>query len=116
MFLLVFNSVSNFIVILFNNFPVFFVGFNVKVECESLVKIYEEGEFMIGLRLTPRERPREKHMLESEQSHVRLDFTSHFMTQVKLRVTHETHCLNFLSVLFLIPLSTQYKPTLPTKL
>ena len=116
MFYVGFNIVSNFIVILFNNFPVFFVGFNVNVECESLVKIYEEGEFMIGLRLTPRERPHEKHMLESEQSYARPDFASHFVTQAKLRVTYETHCLNFLSVLFLIPLPTLYKPTLPTKL
>ena len=55
-------------------------------------------------------------MLKSEQSHVRLDFMSHFATQAKLRVTHETHYLNFLSVLFLIPLPTLYKPTLSTKL
>jgi len=87
MFYVGFNTVSNLIVILFNHFTVFFVGFNVKVECESLVKIYEEGEFMIGLRLTPRERPHEKHMLESEQSHARLDFASHFVTQAKSRVT-----------------------------
>ena len=83
------------------------------VECESLVKIYEEGEFMTGLRLTTRERSHEKHMLESEQSHVRLDFVSHFATQAKSRVTCETHCLNFLSVLFLIPLPTLYKPHYP---
>ena len=61
---------SNLIVFLFNYFPVFFVGFNVSVKCESLVKIYEESDFMTGSRLarewTTDERPHDKHMLESE--------------------------------------------------
>ena len=33
-----FNYVSNLIVFLFNRFPCMFVGFNVRVECESYVK------------------------------------------------------------------------------
>ena len=45
------NFVSNLIIILFNHFLVFFVEFNVRVECESFVKTYEEGEFTIGSRL-----------------------------------------------------------------
>ena len=45
MFFVGFNSMSNLIVFLFNHFPVFFVGFDVRFECESLVKICEEGEF-----------------------------------------------------------------------
>ena len=83
MFYVGFNSVSNFIIILFNCFPVFFVGFNLRVECESLVKIYEEGEFATGSQLTTCERPHENHMLESKQAHARLDFASHFATQAK---------------------------------
>ena len=78
-----FNSVSNLIVFLFNHFPVFCVGLNVRVVCESLGKIYENGDFTIGLRVTTCERPCEKHMLESEESHARLDFASHFATQAK---------------------------------
>ena len=61
---------SNLIVILFNHFPIFFVGFNVRVAYESLVKICEESDFMTGSRLarewTTGERPHDKHMLESE--------------------------------------------------
>lgn len=45
MFFVGFNFVSNLIVFLFNHFLVFFVGFDVRFECESLAKIYEEGEF-----------------------------------------------------------------------
>ena len=41
------NSVTHPIDVL-NHFPVFFVGFNVRAKCESLVKICEEGEFTIG--------------------------------------------------------------------
>ena len=41
MFYVGFNSMSNLIVILFNRFS-FFVGFNVRVKCEGLVKTYEE--------------------------------------------------------------------------
>ena len=55
---------SNLIVILLNHFPVFIMGFNVRIVCESWVKIYEEGDFATGLRVTTRERPHEKHMLE----------------------------------------------------
>ena len=40
------------------------MGFNVRIVCESWVKIYEEGDFATGLRVTTRERPHEKHMLE----------------------------------------------------
>ena len=83
------------------------MGFNVRVECESLVKICEEGEFMIGLRLTTRERSHEKHMLESEQSHGRLVFVSDLQNSLPRA---------FLKCVFLIPLPTLYKPTLPTKL
>ena len=43
-----FNCVSNLIIFLFNHFPVFLVGFNVRVVCESLVKICEKGDFAIG--------------------------------------------------------------------
>ena len=75
---------SNLIVFLFNNFFVFIVGFNVKVVYENLVKICEEEDFTIGSRVTTQERSREKHMLKSEQSHARLDFSSHFATQIKL--------------------------------
>ena len=88
------NSVTHPIDVL-NHFPVFFVGFNVRVECESLVKICEEGEFAIGSWVTTCKRPHEKHMLESKQSHARLDFASYFATQAKLWVTHETYCPEF---------------------
>ena len=57
---------SNLIVFLFNHFPVFIMGFNVRVMCESLVKICEERDFMIGSRVITRKRPREKYTLESE--------------------------------------------------
>ena len=33
-------------------------------------------------------------MLEAEQPFARLYFASHFVTQAKLRVTHETHFLD----------------------
>ena len=39
-----FNSVSNLIVFIFNRFPCMFVGFNVRVECESYVKNCEDSE------------------------------------------------------------------------
>ena len=51
-------------------FSCIFMGFNVRVKCESLVKICEESDFMTGSRLarewTTDERPHDKHMLESE--------------------------------------------------
>ena len=53
---------------------------------------------MTGSRLTTRERPCEKHMLEFEESRARLDFASHFATQAKLQVTAETHCLELFKV------------------
>ena len=37
-FYVIFNSVSNLIVFLFNHFLVFFVGFYIRALCESLVK------------------------------------------------------------------------------
>ena len=46
---------------------------------------------------------------------VRLDFMSHFATQAKSQVTHETPCLMILNVSFHIPLPILYKPSLPTK-
>ena len=85
---------SNLIVFLFNHFPVFIVGFNVKVVCESLVKICEERNFETGSRLAGSE----KHILEYEQSHARLDFSSYFATQAKSRVTRKTHCLELFKV------------------
>jgi len=51
MFFVGFNSMSNLIVFLFNHFLVFFVGFNVRFECESLAKICEEGEFAANSRV-----------------------------------------------------------------
>ena len=86
--------------ILFNHFLVFFVGFNVRVECESYVKICEESEFATGSQVDNPKRPREKHMLEFEQSHARLDFTNHFMTLTKSQVTRETLCLEHFKVCF----------------
>ena len=38
-----FNSVSNLVVFV-HSFPCMFVGFNVRVECESLVKKCEDSE------------------------------------------------------------------------
>ena len=45
----------------------------------------------------------------------KLDYTSHFATQAKSQVTHETPCLMILNVSFHIPLPILYKPSLPTK-
>ena len=70
---------SNLFVFLFNHFSVFVVGFNVRIVCESLVKIHEEGDFASSLRVPTHERPCEKHMLESKKSHAKLDFMSHFV-------------------------------------
>ena len=42
---------SNLIVFLFNHFPVFFVGFNVRVVCVRLVKFCEDEEFTTSSRL-----------------------------------------------------------------
>ena len=47
------------------------------------MKISKESEFVTGVRVTTHERPREKHMLNSEESHAKLDFASHFATQAK---------------------------------
>ena len=74
------------------------VGFNVRIVYESLVMICEERDFMIGLRVTTYERPREKHMLESKESHARLNFVSHFPTSAKSQPTRETHCLELFRV------------------
>ena len=74
------------------------MGFNVRVVCKSLVKICEERDFTIGSRVTAHERSCEKHMLESEESDAKLNFVSHFMTQAKLRLTSETHCLELFKV------------------
>ena len=63
-----FKFVSNLIVFLFNHFLVFFVGFNVRVVCERLVKFYEDEEFTTSSRVPTQERPYEKHMLEFEES------------------------------------------------
>ena len=76
------------------------MGFNLKVKCESLVKICEEGEFVTGSQVTTRKRSREKHMLESKQSHAKLDFASHFATQAKSQVTNETQCLELFKCAF----------------
>ena len=57
-----FNSMSNLIVFLFNHFPVFFVGFDVRFEYESLVKICDEREFVTGSRVdTPQKFVYEAH-------------------------------------------------------
>ena len=58
-------------------FPYMFMGFDVRVECESLVKNCEDSEVRDW---TTRKRPREKHMQESKQSFSKLHFTSHFAT------------------------------------
>ena len=71
---------SNLIVFC-QSFPYIFVGFNVRVECESLVKIYEEKwSSRLAHEWTTRERLHEKHMLESKQSFARLYFGRHFTT------------------------------------
>ena len=58
-----------------------FVGFNVEVECESLVKNCEDGEVRDWLVSG---QPAKGHMgstcLETEQSYARLVFASHFAT------------------------------------
>ena len=59
------------------------MGFNVRVVCESLVNICEEGDFATSSRVPTRERPHEKYMLESEESHARLGFTCLFAAQAK---------------------------------
>ena len=74
------------------------MGFNVRVVCESLVKICEKEDFTVGSQVTTHERLREKHMLESKESHARLDFVRHFAAQAKSRVTCKTHCLELFKV------------------
>ena len=37
------------------------------------MKISKESKFATGVRVTTHERPREKHMLKSEEFHARLD-------------------------------------------
>ena len=69
-----FKFVSNLIVFLFNHFLVFFVGFNVRVVCERLVKFYEDEEFTTSSRVPTQERPYEKHMLEFEESLCQAEF------------------------------------------
>ena len=41
--LLAFNSMSNLIIFI-QPFPCIFVGFNIRIECESLVKTCEDSE------------------------------------------------------------------------
>ena len=61
-----------------------FMGFNVRVECESFVKNCEDNEvsnlLATGSLVDNLQRPREKHMLEFEQSFARLYFANHFVT------------------------------------
>ena len=83
-------------------------------------RFYKDEEFVTNSRLACEcqlaKRPCEK------LAHARiwrvfskLDYTSHFATQAKLQVTHETPCLMILNVSFHIPLPILYKPSLPTK-
>ena len=56
-----------------------FVGFNVRVECESLVKTVKFATCSrLARKWTTRERPHEKYMLESKLA--KLYFVCHFMT------------------------------------
>ena len=71
---------------------------------------------MTGSRVTNRERPREKHMLESKKSHARLDFASHSRLKPSCEWTTKLTTRSFLKGAYLIPLPTLYKPSLPTKL
>ena len=61
-----------------------FVGFNVRVECESLVKNNVDSEVRDLLVIDSQgdncEKSREKHMLEIEYTFVKLYFVIHFAT------------------------------------
>ena len=65
-----FNFVSNLIIFLFNDFPVFFVRFNVRIMCGRLVKFCEDEEFTTSSQLVHECQPAKghKHMLEFEKS------------------------------------------------
>ena len=68
-------------------------------EISKSVEHVEYFAYKVGLK-SGQIWPREKHMLESEKSHARLDFVSHIMTQAKSRVTRKTHYLELFKVCF----------------
>ena len=100
-----FNSMSNLIVFLFNHFLVFLWDLMERLSVRVCWRFVKKVNLWLACEWTTRERPcDQKHMLEFEQSHVKLDFASYFATQTKSRVTCETHYLNFLMCVFLISL------------
>ena len=87
---------SNLIVIS-QSFPCMFVGFMVRVECESLVNNCEERRTLrLAYEWTIRERPPKKHMLEAEESsarrHLAIHLASHLTTRPTHKMTREMHC------------------------
>ena len=44
------------------------MGYNVRVMCKRLVNFCEDEEFVTSSRVPTRKRPRDKHMLEFEES------------------------------------------------
>ena len=98
-----FNSVSNLIVFV-QSFPCMFVGFNVRVECENLVKKrwrqWSSWVVCDWLASGPTcERSCEMHMLEVERISTRLYFASHFVTRPASN-SWNSLLETFLSVLF----------------
>ena len=102
------------------SFPSMFVGFNVSVECESLVKNCEDNEIRDFLSTSlwvdnPRKVKWEAHakiwiVFCKTVFHESLSYLGN------LRVTRKILCLYVFNCAFLIYLATLYKPTLPTKL
>ena len=103
------------------SFSCIFLRFNVRVGCESLVKICEESEVRNWLAIDSWVNNPQKVTWEAYARiwtvFARLYFASHFSTQAKSRVTHETHYLNLFEMCFShFFLPTLYKSTLSTKL
>ena len=66
-----------------------FVGFNIMVECDKLVKNGATRNLLVtGSQWTTHKMSHEKHMLEVEKSSAR----RHLVTYLATRLTHEMHC------------------------
>ena len=94
-----------------------FVRFNVRVECESLVKICEDSEvcdlLAIGTRVdNPRKAMWEVHA-GSWTNLCQAGFRDSLRNLANSRVTHETLCLDDFNCAFLISLPTLNKPHYP---
>ena len=92
------------------SFPCMFVGFNIRVECESLLKNCEDSEvrnlLAIGLRVdNPWKATWEAHA-GSWKDYYQAVFRESLCDLANSRVTRETLCLEFLKFVFLISLPT----------